>query len=170
MRLKIKGRPENISLEEARSWIWASLVVLQYHKLEPKHQVVTVRFKKNLRNNDMGQAHYDLSWIDMRTNLSEQESLTTILHETIHICVRFKEGSVEACTTTLCSKIKRDVAMIAAVLLHNTYRRAAALAHCKMSYRPGPGQEDFYNKEEDRVIPWEGKFRNKRNKESSQCP
>ncbi len=160
MRLLIRGRPDHISLPEARAWIWGSLATLQFHGLSPLASTVTARFKKQLTDNHMGRAYYMVSAMELRSSLDEQAMFTTILHETIHLCVQFPQDRIEACTSTLCSKFKHDVAAIAAILLHHTYRRAAAIAHCKIgSYAPKNGDQDFYNTEEDETIPWLSKYR-----------
>ena len=36
---------------------------------------------------------------------------------------------------------------------------AAAIAHCKISYPPKKGDTDFYNQQENKEIPWDGKYR-----------
>jgi len=165
-KIKFIGRAKNISREEARAWVWASLTVLGYHNFCPIVPALTYHFKSKLNDkDDCGLAYRAIGKAEIKNGMEDQETFTTILHETIHLCIEFPAGTVEACTTKLCAKIKRDVADIAFALVEGTYKRAAALAHCKISYPPKNGQEDYYDSAEDRFVCWAGdQYRGKRSK------
>jgi len=159
----IKGKPQNISKEECRAWAWASLTVLCYHNLHPINPTLTYHFKKKRLNPEgaIGLAYRDLGLVEIKADIEPQIMFSVILHETIHLCVEFPEGTVEACTSTLVNRFKDDVASLAKVLLDGTYKRAAAIAHCKITYPPKDGV-DFYNRSQYDHVAWEGdQYRNK---------
>lgn len=170
-RVFLKGKTGNISREEARAWITASFMVLEFHNLHPHGPHIHFSFKKKITvngkncdgegNQYIGVANRELRRASVSNVEEPQKMFTTILHEVIHLCAEFPDGGVEACTTTLCSRIKKDVARIAAILVRGTYKRAAAIAHTKISYAPKDGP-DFYNKDEDVPIVWVERYRDKR--------
>ena len=160
----IKGKADHVSREAVRAWLWASLTILGYHNLLPATAGVLVRIRRKVKNNCQGLATRSTGEVELRADLHPQAMFTTILHEMIHICADFPDGTEEACTSTLCSRLKQDVSSIAHYLVHNTYKRAAAIAHCKISYPPRNGQEDFYNPQEDVEILWRDKYDKKRKK------
>lgn len=145
MLFKFRGKPEKVSREQVRAFLHASLAVLSYHNRHPCRTPILVVFRKGLA--DWGLWRPFVSRIDLRSDLDHEEMLTTCLHEVIHACIRFPEETKEKCTSTLCSKLKSDVAQIAELLVKNAYRRAAFIAHTKMSYAAKNG--DHYDPCED---------------------
>jgi hypothetical protein len=109
----LKGcKGDHVSREQIRAFLYATLMVLSYHNRAPALPlVVTVKRRLNELGTCCG------SRIDLRADLQPEEMLTTWVHEVIHACISFPAGSVEKCTTTLCSKIKADVLKIADLLL-----------------------------------------------------
>ncbi len=153
----IKGRPTKVSLEQVRSFLHASLCVLAYHNLTPVVLPIKVFFKKKFKN--LGEYCEGCIWL--RSELELEDMLTTCLHEVIHACVRFPDGTLEKCTSTLCSKLKPDVAELSKILLEGTYRRAGYIAHTKLSY-PVKDGEDFYDESEDEPVGLKPKYYKKR--------
>lgn len=150
---QIRGKPELVSVEQLRSFLHGSFAVLSYHNLTPRLPM-RVHLKKILKN--LGEYHQpDL--ILLRAGLDPEEMLTTALHELIHACVQFPDGTLEKCTSTLCARLKPDVAKVAQVLLDNTYRRAAYIAHTKLSYRAK--DKDFYDPAEDAPVGVKTKYK-----------
>lgn len=155
------GRTYGVSREQLRSFLAAASLVLAYHQWAPEHTVV-VRLRKRLPDDHMGMYCKGKcnDTIVLRSTLNPEEMLTTVLHEWIHACRRFPEGMQEKCTTTLCARIKKDIARIAQVLVDGTYQRAAFLAHTKMSYRPKG--DDHYDVAEDVPVGVKVRYLNKK--------
>lgn len=157
-RVVIRGKAQNIRPEESRAWAWASLIVLGFHNWHPKVNEPVLKFKRRLAGL-AGEAYREMGLAVVKSDLSAQDTFTTILHEFIHVCKDFPEGTTEKCTSTLCAKLKPHVAQIAELLVNGTYQRAALLAHTKISY-PTKDGNDFYDGAEDQPIQWNGdKFR-----------
>jgi hypothetical protein len=67
-----------------------------------------------------------------------------IVHEFVHaMCGDFGDDTDEKCTSTLTAKLKPDIKVLADQLIEGTYRRAAYVAHTKLSYRTEGG--DYYD-------------------------
>lgn len=142
----IRGKADNVSTEQVRSFICATIIVLSYHNRVPMFPLA-VRIKKKLGGNwgtCLG------SEIELLSSMKPEDMFTTCVHETIHSAITFPEGQIEKCTSTLCSKIKNDVIKIADVLLHGTYKRAAYFAHTKIAYRTDG--DDFYDQDENNKV------------------
>jgi hypothetical protein len=76
--------------------------------------------------------------------------LTTCIHEVIHACIRFPDATCEKNTSTLTARIKPDVLRLASVLLENTYKRAAYIAHTKLAYQAKNG--DHYDEAQNEPV------------------
>lgn len=159
--ITIRGKADKISREEARAWIHATLCILAYHNV-PLTRKITVSFVSRI---SVAGDWSPLGLIRIRKHDDPDDIFTTIVHELIHECCGdFAEDSDEKCTSTLTARIKAEVALIAQRLLDNTYKRAAWLAHTKIAYRTKPGQDDFYDPDQDRPVAWRGRYRGKKGK------
>jgi hypothetical protein len=143
----LKGKAEHVSREQIRAFLHATVAVLSFHNRPPRFSTLTVIIHKRL-DGSMGW-HLD-GKIELCGTLSPEDMLTTCVHEIIHACIEFPDETKEKCTSTLCGKIKGDVAKLANILLDNTYKRAGYLAHTKMAYRARNG--DHYDKAEDEPV------------------
>lgn len=158
MNIRLTGKPKHVSREEVRAWIWATLSVLAYHNKSLQRKI-TVAFVAHL---DCDGKWYTNGCIKIRNFLTPNDTWTTIVHELIHECCGgFEEDSDEKCTSTLTARMKVEIAPIAQLLLNNTYKRAAWLAHTKLSYRVQPGQTDHYDADQDKPVPWKSRYRRK---------
>lgn len=145
----IEGKSTNVSKEHLRAIVFAAMAMLSYHNYPPPPRIV-IRLMKSMRHGVMGSCYYDgggEALIVLRSSLSPDEMLTTCVHELIHACIGFPEGTVEACTTRLNQRIKREIDFISHLLLTDTYKRAAYFAHTKIAYVAKDG--DFYDPGED---------------------
>jgi hypothetical protein len=145
----LKGKADNVSREQVRAFLYASLVVLGYHNRAPRLPLV-VRIKKRLEPGIAGTCLG--SYIELKANLDVEVMLTTCVHEVIHACIGFPDATVEKCTSTLCAKIKPDVEKIARLLVDGTYKRAAYIAHTKIHYPVKEGQPDTYDQTQYKPI------------------
>tara|TARA_B100000282_G_scaffold242672_1_gene185698 strand:+ start:591 stop:1100 length:510 start_codon:yes stop_codon:yes gene_type:complete len=147
-KLNIKGRHPNISLPFIRAWIQASHTVLSYHGRS--FDLYDYRFK-------IVDLDYRGAWgtccryskvIELSTKITTPDRMgTVILHECIHAAMKWEEGTNEKCTSTLVSKLKPTVAIIAQTLVDNTFKNAAYIAHTSkgMAY-PTKDNKDFYDR------------------------
>lgn len=140
-------RPEYVRIEQVRAFLYATLMLLGYHNryaLLP----LFVTFKKRIVNDGkLCDGTCQGSKIELRTGQDIEAMLTTCIHEVIHACIEFPDGTVEKNTSTLCARIKPDVARLAQVLVENTYQRAAYIAHTKIHYpaKNGDHYDDAQN-------------------------
>lgn len=149
MQFKITGKPLRVSREFVRAWLHASYCVLSYHKQDPDCDCIKVEVKQRVYGGNAGCWHGDTDTIELDNSQDAEDMAATILHEMIHaMCGGFGADVEEACTSTLCARLKADVEHIASCLLEGTYKRAAYLAHTKLSYRNG----EECNPEESAVI------------------
>lgn len=154
----IEGKSTKVSKEHLRAIVFASLAMLSYHNYPPPPRIV-IRLTKRMRHGIMGLCYYDgcgEASITLKSSLSPDDMLTTCVHELIHACIGFPEGTIEACTTRLNQRIKREIDFISHLLLTDTYKRAAFFAHTKIAYVAKYG--DFYDPGEDRPTGTTTKF------------
>jgi len=153
MKFNIKGKIEGISKEEIRAIFHACDVVLQYHNVTPRFNTITT-IRIILTDEDMGytktglkvvgEAYIKAGIIKVSNKEKEFSDIVTIsLHEMIHLYFEFPDGTKEKLTSTLTGKLKPDVVRITNILVENTYKRAAYIAHTKISYKPEG--KDFYD-------------------------
>lgn len=150
---------EKISKEELRAILTAACSVMEYHNHNLYENVNKIdvyikegRYleKKENGKNVIGRAFYKGRKIVLASKLPFQKALTTSIHEIIHLYKRFDKNEIEKCTSTLCSKIKPDIAKLYEILVENTHERAAYFAHTKITYKPE--EHDYYDeKEHDHV-------------------
>lgn len=149
-KFNIKGSIEGISKEEIRAIFHACDVILQYHNMNSKLSTIRII----LTDEDMGYtktglkvvggAYIKTGIIKVSNKEKEFSNVVTIsLHEMIHLYFEFPDGTKEKLTSTLTGKLKPDVVRIANILVENTYKRAAFIAHTKISYPPKGN--DFYD-------------------------
>lgn len=163
MKLTIEGTHQTVSKPAIRAWFQASATVLAYHNFhcdEINLRILPLnhpdfnspaRFENNTVR--VGLCKMRLSPIEIIINDHyDLDSLgTVILHEMIHAaCQTFgserRDVSLEKCTSTLTARLKPTVSSIAQILLDNTFRNAAYVAHTRkgMAYRTDPN-DDFYD-------------------------
>jgi len=164
--IKITGKAVHVSREEARAWIHATLCVLAFHN-KPLLRPIHISFVAQLGSTALwipsGRIKI-LNWVEA------DAIFTSIVHELIHECCGdFEEDSDEKCTSTLTARMKQEIAPIAQRLLDGTYKRAAWIAHTKISYRRNPAfhQFDYYDPDQDKPVPWKGRYRKRGTKK---CP
>jgi hypothetical protein len=164
--MKLVGKHRHVSREFVRAWLHASAAVLAYHGRTIDLATLEVRVKSMPAGED-GAAYPDANRIELDRDTTPEVAASTVLHEVIHLaCGTFCEDddtrdSDEKCTSTLTSKLKPEVAPIAQLLLDGTYKRAAYIAHTKISYRNEPGQPDYYDSTEDDAVGVKDKHRRK---------
>lgn len=147
MTFMIKGTSNPCSKVFVRAWFHASQCVLAFHgKLLP--ETITVRLLQHPIDDDeddtQGIWFPSVREIHLVRSLEPEPMATTILHEVIHAaCGDFGEGTDEKCCSTLTAKLKPDVALLAQPLIDRTFRRAAFLAHTRISYPTDDG--DHYD-------------------------
>ena len=153
----IRGTSSNVSKEFVRAWAHASVAVLSYHN-HPLTRPITITIKP--LNRGIAGLHYRADGrIELCSRNSREQMATTILHEFIHECFGdFGAGTNERCTSTLTARLKGDVQVLAAQLLEGTYRRAAYIAHTKMSYRAAAGAGDSYDQDQYTPLGVEDKY------------
>ena len=154
-----KIKPVNTSREQIRSFLSASYTVLGFHNLFPK-QTIKIYIMDLDDRDSSGIYNVKEQYIGLNKNNNPEEMLTACLHESIHSVCDFGYGTDEKCTSTLVAKLKADVAIIAQLLLDNTYKRAAYIAHTKLAYRAKNG--DHYDDNQWRTVGVRSKYANKR--------
>lgn len=142
IRFVITGRPARVSREQLRAFLHAAEAVFGFHGWYPDATLEVLVRARGLDDNFDGCWWPACSTIQLRPSLGPEPMLTAVVHEYIHACRRF-QVSEEKIVSTLTARMKPDVAKLAAVLLDGTYRRAAFIAHTKLSY-PTAGP-DFYD-------------------------
>ena len=144
-KFNIKGSIEGISKEEIRAVFHACDVILQYHNVRPLCDIITVKLtSEDLGLTVAGNANIKECIIKIINKKRTFSSFVTVaLHEMNHLYFRFPDGIEEKLTSTLTGKLKPDVIRIANILVENTYKRAAFIAHTKISYKPKG--DDFYD-------------------------
>lgn len=151
MNIIIKGKSKSISMEEFKSLIYATDCILRSHNFDAKDLTIYLRKKiKGYEDTCIGTARNiseGIAEITIRYDLDYNKMITTIIHEMIHIYVFSRKdiSGEEKITSTLTSKIKKDVQSIANILVKNKYQRAAYIAHCKISYKPKQKESDYYD-------------------------
>ncbi len=163
-KLNIKGRHPTISLPFIRAWIMASYTVLSYHGRT--FDLYDYRFfiKDLSESSAWGTCNSKKKTIKLSTKIKTAEQIATvILHECIHASMSWEKGTDEKCTSTLVSKLKPTVAIIAQTLVDNTFKNAAYIAHTKagMSY-PTKDGKDFYDKNQYVNTNAKDKYRSKK--------
>ncbi|MEN9677408.1 MAG: hypothetical protein RIS76_3304 [Verrucomicrobiota bacterium] len=135
MKITFSGSAKHVSTEQFRSFVYASLMLLAFHKRTPPPHV-TIKLSKTLERSLMGRCRKndDRALIEIRHNLDHDKMLTTVFHEIIHCCFDFEMGADEACTTQLNAELKPTVIKLADILADNVYRRAAFIAHTQIHY------------------------------------
>jgi hypothetical protein len=147
--ISIRGKSTRVSKEHLRAIVFAALALLSYHNYPPPRSLV-IRVSRKMRPGVMGSCRIEprgRASVTLKSSLSPDEMLTTCVHELIHACIRFPRRTIEACTTRLNQRIKREIDFISHLLLGDTYKRAAFFAHTKISYVAKHG--DFYDPGED---------------------
>ena len=158
--MKITGRPTAVSLEFVRAWLHASLCVLAFHKRPVNETGLRVRIldlsKRVNRVTGGGvggtacravSGETVVGTIELERTSKPDSMASIILHEVIHIaCGDLGDHDNEHLCSTLTAKLKPEVAPLAQALLDGTYRRAAYLAHSKLSYKLPEGEGDRYNR------------------------
>lgn len=158
MKFIVKGqRPPGIRREEIRAILHATDVILSFHNKQPVQPRIIVMLA-NTR--DLGKCkvggHICCGRADIPkciitiARLDFEGTLTTLIHEMIHLYLRFPDDECEKLTSTLTAKIKNDVYNIARALTDQTYVVAAYIAHCKIAYRPKG--DDFYDDDQHKPI------------------
>jgi len=153
------GAAENVSSEFIRAWAWAARAVLGFHNMSesPAGQVVRVcvlepgtaglheAFSARIKSTSFhGPSICKVSLISLAKGNSPEDMAMAIVHEFVHaMCGNFGEDTNEKCTSTLTAKLKPDIKVLADLLIDGTYRRAAYIAHTKLSYRTEDG--DYYD-------------------------
>ena len=155
MRFTIKGKHQSLSREFIRSWCHGSAVVLGYHNNQDWGDSLNVSIVPATHPallSDTGEEQYwgrcspPRNGVFIIDSEDADNTATVILHELIHaLCGNFEEGSNERVCSTLTARLKPTVAVVALVLLENTYKNAAYLAHAKIAYKSKNGQPDGYN-------------------------
>lgn len=142
MRFYLTGSPSHCSREYVRAWLQASACVLAYHnKILPP--VVRVEFVDFINEGVAGQWSPTSHKITLLRNLRPEQMATVILHEVIHAACG--DDTDEKCCSTLTARLKPEVQLLAQPLVDRTYKRAAFIAHTKLSYVT---DEDHYDKDQ----------------------
>jgi len=146
MRFKFNSvKPTKVSKEEIRAICHACDTILSYHGKAPTKNVISVNFKTKVVYKGKtwaGLAYRQIAEFEAKKSLPYEDMVTTILHEMIHLYIPFSD-KIEKKTSTLTAKLKPDVVRLANILVENTYKRAAYVAHCSISY--GKVDEDHYD-------------------------
>lgn len=146
--MNIIGKPTKISKEEFRALAHACQTILEYHKLKTPRlcaiQIVAQTVLDADHKDKSAAGDYDhLEGLIRVTEGYDWSAMATILlHEMIHAYI-FNTTGYEKVTSTLTARLKPDVIALANILVANTYKRAAYIAHTKISYRPK--KKDFYD-------------------------
>jgi len=152
MQFVLTGKPLEVSREFVRAWLWASACVLSFHNKNETWGALKVELipPTETRDFEWGLWIEDTRTMRLRDDMDAELMATTILHEMIHaLCGYFGDNTNEKCTSTLTAKLKPDVAKLAQVLVDGTYRRAAYIAHTKLSYKV---DHDHYDQSEDEPV------------------
>lgn len=158
--MKLKGKPLKVSREQVRAFLHASLTVLGYHNLTPRWPLkvsIVKRINVICIDGNSAVGLHCQGVIKLLSSLDAEVMLMTCLHECIHACASFPDGTEEKCVSTLTARLKPDVSRIAAVLLEGTYKRAAFIAHTKISYQATDG--DFYDEAQHTPVGVKTKYR-----------
>tara|TARA_Y100000310_G_C20548022_1_gene746591 strand:+ start:360 stop:1181 length:822 start_codon:yes stop_codon:yes gene_type:complete len=153
MKFKINGKAKHLSKEEIRAILVACDSVLSYHNLHPAVDEITVSLSKlkhlpgrtKVGSKVAGRADWKAGKIRVVNRYKFQPMVTLILHEMIHVYCQFPDCTEEKCTSTLTNRLKETVGKVYEVLADNVYQRAAWIAHTKLSYQVGEGEDDFYD-------------------------
>lgn len=134
MNIQWKGRPDACSFEFVRACLGATICILRFHNMKGPDDLLVqfvpvVDGDRTLAGISRGRH------IELARGLATELMATTIIHELIHEFANFGEGTDEKCTSTLTARLKPEIVKIAQVLVDGTYKRAAYLAHTKMTYR-----------------------------------
>ena len=148
------NKAEHVSSEFIRGWAWAARAVLGFHKMTESCFGQTVRVADLSEGGWAGQCIREPNGPDtcikvplilLDKDNDPELMATTIVHEFINaMCGNFGVGTEEKCTSTLTARLKPEIKVLADQLIEGTYKRAAHIAHTKMSYRTGDG--DYYDK------------------------
>lgn len=142
---EIKGKSLKVSTQEVRALLQATRTVMEYHNIEPRsREVLTVKFVHQLDDLDAnGEANYLTNTVSLLTTSDFDELATVVVHEMVHMHFPFHHSEAEKLTSTLTARIKGDVIAIANMLVANSQRRAAYIAHTKITYKPASA--DYYD-------------------------
>ena len=154
----IKGSMKTgVSKPAIRAWLRASETVLRYHNRDVNLDDWTIEIKdlsttklRKAQGGCWGTCHRSSKTIQLHEGIPTLDNLgTVILHEVIHAGFKWDDHTDEKCTSTLTSKLKPTVATLAQVMLDNTFKNAAHIAHTRkgMAYENTEG-EDYYDKDQ----------------------
>jgi len=159
--LDIKGSPKQISKEELRAMVSSAAMVMEFHNHEliDGKNTITVQLKpgKKLKGKTktgkdvVGRAYWKKAKIAIPRNMGLQKTFSVCTHEVIHLYKRFPPNTSEKCTSTLVAKLKPDIAQIYDAIVRDIYKRAAYIAHTKISYTTD--EEDHYDPAQHDEIP-----------------
>ena len=172
-QIVFKGKAIHQSKEFIRAWCWATYAVLSFHGLyisrkieSTSNNTLTVLdntltvFLYDERQWDyhncsdtawgLASRKYAKIWLRVEKIVDPEDMAYVIVHEIIHMFTFFPKNSNERNTSTLTAKFKPTIKVIAETLYNNTYRNAAFLAHCKISYNTEAQglSEDGYNQQQ----------------------
>lgn len=147
MEFIIKGKISGgISKTEVKSILHACDVIMQFHgkNVIDKSKSIRVLFvDDSLGSTKTGTesaacAYHKKMLIKVRyeDQCEYSELMTLLIHEMIHLYIRFNDDEKEKLTSTLTGKLKNDISQIANIICGGTFRRAAYIAHTKISYMP----------------------------------
>jgi hypothetical protein len=153
--MKITGKMKTgVSKPAIRAWLRASETVLRYHNREVNLDDWTIVIKdlstastSKASKNICGLCYRSSKVIELHEGIPTIDQLgTVILHEVIHAGFQWADSTDEKCTSTLTSKLKPTVAILAQAMLDNTFKNAAHIAHTRrgMAYENTEG-EDYYD-------------------------
>ena len=148
VQINIKGAHPSISRTFIRAWIQSSHTVLSYHGRSFDLYGYEFRLVDLDYRSSWGTCHRSTKQIELSTKIRTIEQMATVvLHECIHASMKWEDGTNEKCTSTLVSKLKPTVSIIAQTLIDSTFKNAAYIAHTSkgMAY-PTKDGEDFYDK------------------------
>jgi len=158
--IKVKGSPNQISKEELRAMVSSASLVMEFHnhKLKDNKNTIKVHLKpgKKLKGKTktgkdvIGRAYWKGRMIELPKDMGLQKTFTVSIHEVVHLYKRFPPDTSEKCTSTLVARLKPDVAQIYNSLVKDIYKRAAYIAHTKISYTADG--EDHYDSEEHKDV------------------
>jgi hypothetical protein len=146
------GDAEHVTPEFIRAWCWATRAVLGFHNMTQAcfgMEVLVTTLERPVAGLMTRYPHgrdtaITAPLISLDKRCRAEGMATVIVHEFIHaMCGDFGEGTDEKCASTLTAKLKPEVQVLADQLLEGTYRRAAFIAHTKMSYKATG--EDHYD-------------------------
>ena len=150
--ITVIGKPEHVSKEEVRAMAQATAAVLEYHnlKIATGASDITIRIVSKIPGTCRvggqpigGQATRSQRLIKVLARFEHEEMFNAVIHEMIHLYMSMPERCIEKCTSTLTGKLLPDIAKLYTVLVDGVYRRAAYIAHTRLSYRPDV--EDYYD-------------------------